>query len=174
MPVSPVTTFGVFQSLLVNSVSNDGSLPSATRSSILARLNELPREVGLSLDFSNVESTGGLVTVNQLTKSIEVAAGVSGANRVQWKLENFGVPMVVSGTLSDRGVLPGNVGASANAPVPSADIAIQYRLSSTDVWKTFDRNTVLADVSAIQFAATIADQVAPKALPGLHLIAQQE
>jgi hypothetical protein len=50
---------------------------------------------------------------------------------------------------------------------------MEYRLSSTDPWKSFDRNTVLEDVTSIQFAAAIADQAGAAALPGIVLIAQQ-
>ena len=171
---STVTTFGVFQSLLTNSVNNDASLDSATKASMLVRLAELAREVGIVLDFSNKESVGGSVTVDDLAKSIEVAIGASGTNLVTWNLMTFSVPLMVSGTLSDAGFLLGNVGASVNGPVAAADIVLKYRMSSADAWKTFDRSTVLREVTSIQFAADIADQVGAVALPGLILVTQQE
>jgi len=169
-----VTTFGVFKSLLTNSVSNDSSLDAATKASMLVRINDLPRDVRVVLDFSTVESFGGLVTVDDLAKSIEVAVGATGTNRIEWDLLIFAVPLAVSGTLTATGFLPGHVGASANAPVADADIAMEYRFSGTDVWKTFDRSTVLEGVTAIQFAAAIADQGGAAALPLLALIARQE
>jgi hypothetical protein len=138
---STVTTFGIFQSLLVNSVNNDSNLDAATKSSMLVRINELAREVGLVMDFSNVESFGGSVTIDELAKSIEVAVGATGTNRVVWDLMSFTVPLMISGTLTASGFLPGHVGASANGPVADADISMQYRLSTTDTWKTFDRST---------------------------------
>lgn len=174
MTTSAVTTFGVFKSLLTNSINNDASLSAAVKSSMLARVNELPREVSLLQDFSNVDSTGGLVTVNNLTKSIEVAVGATGTNRVEWEMATFAVPTRISGTLSSSGFLPGHGGASPNALTALADIALQYRFSSTDAWKAFNRNTVLEGVTQIQFSAAIADQVGATALPGIVLVAQQE
>lgn len=174
MTTSAVTTFGVFKSLLTNAVSKDTSLDTATKASVLARINALPRGVGIKLDFSTVESFGGLVTVDDLAKSIEVASGATGTNRVEWDLLTFSVPTTVSGTLTATGFLPGHVGASANPPVADADIAMEYRFSDTDNWKTFDRSTVLEGVTTIQFAAAIADQGGAVALPVISLIAQQE
>jgi len=171
---SPVTTFGVFKSLLTQAVTNDGSLSSTVRASMLARLNELPREVSISLDFSTVESTGGFASVSQLTRSIEVAIGAGGGNRVTWGLLSFAVPLTIGGMLTAAGFLAGNTGASAKPTVDLADVALQYRFSATDTWKAFDRNTVLYGVTAIQFAAAIADQIAAVALPGLHVVAIQE
>jgi len=170
---SAVTTFGVFKGLLKDSVNKNSSLDAATKSSMLVRVEDLPRDERVVLNFDNVASLSGQVTVDDLAKSIEVAIGVTGNNRVEWDLMTFAVPVSIAGTLTADGFLPGNIGASANPPVAAADISMEYRLSSTDAWKTFDRNTVLEEVSSIQFAATIADQVASAALPGLVLIAQQ-
>ena len=174
MSVSPITTFGVFKNLLTQAVNNDSTLSSAVKSSMLARLNELPREVGIALDFSTVESVAGFVSVSQITRSVEVAIGASGSNRATWGLLSFGVPLTIGGMKTAAGFFAGNTGASANTPVAIADVALEYRLSATDSWKSFDRNTVLYGVTAIQFAAAIADQVAAVALPGLHLGAVQE
>lgn len=170
---SAVTTFGVSKSLLRDSVNKNASLDAATKSSMLARIEELPRDVRLLLNFDNAESFGGFVSVDSLAKSIEVAIGAGGNNRVVFELMDFTIPLTISGTLSARGFLPGNIGASANPEVAVADIALEYRLSATDPWKTFDRSTVLEEVTSIQFAAAIADQIAAAALPGLVLVAQQ-
>lgn len=172
--VSPITTFGVFKSLLTQAVNNDGTLSSAVKSSMLARLNELPREVSIALDFSTVESVAGFVSVSPITRSVEVAIGASGSNRATWGLLNFGVPLTIGGVKTADGFFAGNAGASANPLVDITGVSLEYRLSATDAWKAFDRNTVLYGVTAIQFAAAVADQVAAVALPGLHLVAVQE
>lgn len=170
---SAVTTFGIFQALLNRAVNADASLDSATRASMLVRIQDLARDVGVALDFSSVDSTGGLASVSEATRSIEVASGVTGANRVEWEPLTFSVPVVISGGAGTRGFLAGHVGASANAAVDSADISMQYRTGASEAWKAFDRNTVVDGASWIQFAANIADQVAAKALPALNLVARQ-
>jgi hypothetical protein len=170
---SAVTTFGVFKSLLKSAVTKDTSIDATTRASMLARIEALPRGVNITLDFSSVESTGGNVSVDDLLKSIEVAIGAGGNNRVVWARMTFDIPVTIAGTPSVIGALPGNVGASSNAAVDLADVGLEYRFSTADAWKTFDRNTVLEEVTAIQFAAAIADQVAALALPKLVIPAQQ-
>lgn len=174
MAHSAVTTFGVFKSLLTNAINNDSSLDAATRSSMLARINELPREVSIALGFDTAESVAGQVTVDDLAKSIEVASGATGNNRVEWTLMTFAIPLTISGTLGARGFLPGNVGVSPNPRVADADISVEYRFSATDTFKTFDRSTVLKEVTSIQFAARIADQGSDASLPGLVFVTEQE
>lgn len=170
---SAVTTFGIFQSLLTNSVNSDASLDPTTKASMLTRIAELAREAAVLLDFSNVESTVGQAAVAEATRSIEVVSGATGNNRVVWDLMTFTVPVTISGGLGTRGFLAGHVGASVNGPVVEADISLQYRLSSTDTWKAFDRNTILEDIITVQFAADIADQGSDAALPTLNLVARQ-
>lgn len=170
---SAVTTFGVFKSLLKSAVTKDTNLDTTTRASMLARIESLPRDARLVLDFSTVESQSGFVSVDALAKSIEVAIGAGGNNRIVWARQTFDIPVNVSGTLSSMGALPGNVGASASTPIDLDDVSMEYRFSSSDTWKKFDRNTVLEEVTSIQFAAAIADQVAAVAVPGLVLVAQQ-
>lgn len=170
---SAVTTFGVFKGLLKAAVTKDTSLDAATKASMMARIEALPRDSRIVLDFATVESTGGNVSVDALAKSIEIAIGAGGNNRVTWARQTFDIPVNIGGTLSSMGALPGNVGASGSTPIDLADVGLEYRFSTSDPWKVFNRNTVLEEVSSIQFAAAIADQVAVVALPGLVLVAQQ-
>lgn len=170
---SPVTTFGITQSLLTNSVNLDSTLDATTKASLLSRINELTRHTPVLLDFSSVDSVAGQASVADATKSIEVLSGATGNNRVEWKLMTFVIPVNISGGLGTKGFLDGHVGASPQSAVPEADISMQYRLLATDTWKAFDRNTVLEEISSVQFAADIADQGSNAALPTLNLIAQQ-
>lgn len=173
MPASTVTTFAIFRSLLTRAINEDESLDDATRASILTRLTDMARAVPIVLDHRSVASTGGFVTVDELLKSIEVGTGVSGANRVEWDAISFVVPVTIAGTLTNRGWLPGHKGNSVNPATADTDVTLQYRLTSADPWAVFDRSTVLEEVTSIQFAATVADQVADTALTGLVLVAQQ-
>lgn len=172
---SPISTFGIFQALLTRSVNADTSLDSSAKSAMLTRIRELTKDKLIELDYSNVESTGGNVTVSALTRSIEVALGVVGNNRVIWKPMTVAVPLTVAGTLTALGFFTGNVGASAHAALVAADIGLQYRFGPSDpLWKRFDRNLVLDDeVTTIQFAVDIADQIANLALPTLIVPASQ-
>lgn len=167
------TTFGIFQSLLTNSVNTDATLDAATKASMLTRITQLARGVPLLLDFSNVESSAGSVSIDDAAGSIEVAIGVLGTNRVVWDPQQFTVPVDIDGGAGERGFLPGHGGESANPLVALADISLQYRLATGDTWKPFTRNTRLSGVSWFQLAADIADQVAASAVPQVNLIAVQ-
>lgn len=168
--MSSVTTFGIFKSLLTKAVTADASLDAGTRASMLSRINELARRDHLLLDHSNVESTAGNVAVNAAASAIEVTLGAVGNNRVQWSARSFVVPVDIDGTLGERGFLPGHGGQSALPLIALADISLLYRTSSTGVWQPFVRNTLLREVSWIQFAANIADQLANSALPQVNMI----
>jgi hypothetical protein len=172
--MSTVTTWAIFKQLLTNSVNADTSLDDTTSASILARIADMTADVALLLDFSSVESVAGQVTLDELNRSIEVASGATGNNRVIWNLMTFAVPVDISGSLGTRGFLAGHVGSSVNSPVAEADITLEYRFSATDPWKKFDRNSLLEDVATIQFAAAIADQGSDAALPTLNLVAEQK
>jgi hypothetical protein len=172
--MSTVTTWAIFKQLLANSVNADTSLDDTTRASILARIDDMTADVALLLDFSNVSSVAGQVSVDELNQSIEVASGATGNNRVIWNQMTFAVPVDISGTLGENGFLPGHIGSSGNPAVANADISLEYRFSATDPWKKFTRNSFLEDVTAIQFAAAIADQGADAALPTLNLVAEQK
>jgi len=172
--MSTVTTLAIFKQLLTKSVNADTTLDDTTRASMLARIDDMTEDVALLLDYSNVESVAGQVSVDELNRSIEVATGATGNNRVIWNAMTFSVPVDINGGLGERGFLPGHVGSSGNSPVANADISLEYRFGNTDPWKKFDRNSFLEDVTAIQFAASIADQAGDAALPTLNLIAEQK
>lgn len=172
--MSTITTWAIFKQLLANAVNADTSLDDTTRASILARIDDMTADVALLLDFSNVASVAGQVTVDELNQSIEVATGATGNNRVIWDQMTFAVPVDIPGTLGEYGFLPGHIGSSGNPAVANADISLEYRLSATDSWKKFTRNSFLEDVVSIQFAAAIADQGGDAALPTLNMVAEQK
>lgn len=172
--MSTVTTWAIFKQLLTKSVNADTTLDDTTRASILARIDDMTSDLALLLDYSNVESVAGQVTLVALDKSIEVASGATGNNRVIWNTQLFAVPVDISGSLGEKGFLPGHVGSSSNSPVANADISLEYRFGTTDPWKKFDRNSLLEDVATIQFAAAIEDQGSDAALPTLNLVAEQK
>jgi hypothetical protein len=171
---STVSTFAIFQQLVTASVNKDSDLDAAAKASMLTRLASMARQCGLVEDFSTVESSVGSVTVDAANKSIEVAIGATGTNRVVFTQRTWQVPMTVAGTLTATGFFTGNTGTSANAAVADADISMQYRFGANDTWKNFDKATVLSEVTVLQIAVDIADQVAATALPGIVLIATQE
>jgi hypothetical protein len=172
--MSTVTTLAIFKQLLTKSVNADTTLDDTTRASMLARIDDMTEDVALLLDYANAESVSGQVTLDELNRSIEVATGATGNNRVVWESMTFAVPVDISGGLGTQGFLPGHVGSSANSPVATADISLEYRFSATDPWKKFDRNVLLEDVTTIQFAAAIADQGSDAALPTINLIPEQK
>lgn len=172
--MSTVTTLAIFKQLLTKSVNADTTLDDTTRASMLARIDDMTEDVALLLDYSNAESVAGQVSIDALNRSTEVASGATGNNRVIWNSMTFSVPVDISGGLGERGFLPGHVGSSGNLPVATADISLEYRFGTTDPWKKFDRYSLLEDVTTIQFAAAIADQVADAALPTLNLVAEQK
>lgn len=174
MTTSTITTLAIFKQLLTNAVNSDVSLDDTTRASMLARIADMTSDVALLLDYSNVVSVAGQVSLDELNRSIEVAIGATGNNRVIWNQVTFAVPVDISGGQGERGFLPGHVGSSGNSAVANADISLEYRFGATNSWKKFDRNSYLEDVTTIQFAAAIADQVGVVALPTLNLIAEQK
>ena len=172
--MATTTTFAIFQSLLRESVNKDTALDSATKAAMLARIDDLPRDVEVIFDFDNVDSTYGSVTVDQANKSIELAVGVLGTNRVEWEMMTFSVPVTISGVKTAIGAFMGNAGTSASALVSDTDLSFQYRTGASDSWKNFDKSTVLETVTSLQIAVNIADQVGVTALPGVVFIAKQE
>ena len=171
--MSTVSTFGIFQSLLTNSVNSDTTLDAATKASMLARITAIPRYDLLGFTAGNVVSTTGLATVNAALNEIAVATGVTGNNRVVWGGVTFVVPVDISGSLGERGFLPGHGGDGTDGLVALADISLQYRLSATGVWAAFNRSTSLKGVTYIEFAADIADQGSDAVLPQVNIPAYQ-
>lgn len=169
-----VTTFEIFKNLLLNAVNGDSSLDTATRASMVTRVNELPREMILDLTVSNAESVQGSVSKEVANVALLVTTGSSGNNRVTWEEMEFPVPVQIDGTVGVKGFLPGHSGEATDPQVDVDDVSVQYRLGSSDDWKAFTRNTVLHGVSKIQFAADIADQGSESAMPNIHIRARQE
>lgn len=170
---STVTTFAVFQTLLQRSVDLDPNLDSATKAAMKTRIQNLVREQEIVLDQEKAQSVTGAVTENTTTKSLDVAIAALGTNRVEFDPIQFFVPVTVDGTRGIRGFLPGHAGTSVLPLVAQSGITLQYRLSSGAPWATFDRTTLLQEVTWIQFAAAIADQVVASSLPALHIHAEQ-
>lgn len=171
---STVTTFGVFKTLIQRSVELDANLDTATKAAIRTRLQNLPQEQEIVLDQSKASSVGGNVSENTTTRSINVALGAPGSpNRVEFDAMSFFVPVRIEGTEGIGGFMPGHAGSSALPLVVQADITVQYRLASGDPWATFDRTTILDEVTWVQFAVVIAEQDANGSLPALHIHAEQ-
>lgn len=181
--MAAVTTFDIFKSLLQTAVNEATSIDAATKASMTTRITELPKQEIVDLTFANVDSAFGFVTVDDTNKSIEVAIGTPGTNRVEWNEMTWQVPRQIRGTpgtdggAGNGGFWLGEIGTSATpAKVAEADITLQYRLGSADAkWKNFDDTTVLDGVTAIIFGADIADQGGAAAvLQALHIFAEQE
>ncbi len=168
---SAVSTFGIFQSLLTSSVTNDTTLDAATKASMLTRINELARGIDLRLDISNVESVTGQAVKNEALNAIEI--GTPGTSRVEWNSMTFTVPVDIDGTAGEDGFLPGHGGDGADPLVTVADISLQYRLTAAGAWQAFRRTTLLKGVTFIQFAADVADPTLASVLPQINLVANQ-
>lgn len=171
---SPVATFGLFQSLLSRSVDLDPNLDSATKASMKTRVANLAREQEIVLDWSRSNSVSGNVSENAVSRSIDVATGSPATpNRVEFDAIQFFVPVNVDGTHGVRGFLPGHAGTSVATLVDQGDMTLQYRLAASDPWSTFDRTSLLRDVTWIQFACNIANQSGATTLPAIHIHAEQ-
>lgn len=170
---STVTTFAVFQTLLARSVDLDPNLDSATKSSMKTRVQNLVREQEIVLDQPKALSVTGAVTENASSKSLDVAIAALGTNRVEFDPIQLFIPVTVDGTRGIRGFMPGHAGTSVLPLVAQTGITVRYRLASGDPWATFDRTTLLPEVTWIQFAVDIADQVAASSLPAIHIHAEQ-
>lgn len=171
--MSGVTTFGIFQSLLTNSVNSDATLDETTKASMLTRVSMLARITDMVLHSGNVESSVGQVTVDESINEITVLTGATGNNRVIFDAVQMTVPVDVNGGAGESGFLVGHGGDGVNSLVAVADITMQYRLSATDAWKAFTRSTSLKNVTYIQFAVDIADQGSDAALPQMTVLAYQ-
>lgn len=168
-----VNSFGIFQSLLTNAVTNDATLDDATRASMLTRINEMVRYDHVLLDHSKVGSVQGNVSVVAADNSIAVASGAVGNNRVEWDALQFTVPVDIDGGLGVRGFLSGHGGDGSDPLVDLADISLQYRTTASGSWRAFNRNSFLRSVTWVQFAADVADQGSDAILPQVNLLAFQ-
>lgn len=170
---STVTTFAVFQALLLRSIDQDAYLDTATKAALKTRVQNLVREDEIVLDYKSVQSTAGFVSTNPETKTVDVAVGSGGTNRIEFTPLQYLVPLQIKGTEGIGGFLPGHVGSSSNTPIVQSALTLQYRLASADSWASFDRNTVLDEVTWVQFAVKIADQVGIVSVPAIHIHAEQ-
>lgn len=169
---STVTTLAIFKTLMLRSVDLDPNLDTATKAAMKVRIQNIASEQEVVLDQSKVLSAQGNASEVPATRSIKVLLGAP-VSRVEFDPITYFVPVRVDGTHGVRGFLPGHAGASALPLVAQADLSIQYRLASSDAWAAFDRNTVLPEVTWIQFAVDIAQQLADSAVPALHIHAEQ-
>jgi hypothetical protein len=164
------TTWSMFIQLLKESLDADTGLSDTLKAALKARCDALTPEEHHVLSSANVESSTG-VTVDEATDSITVPDAASG--EITWDLITFDTPVRIDGTIGGLGVLIGHVGQGSNTPVAEADITLQYRESSTGVWKAFGRTVVIDEVSTVQFKATIATQTGDHDMPQLHILAEQ-
>jgi hypothetical protein len=164
------TTFSMFQQLLKNAIDSDSNLDTTMKSALKLRVDALPKIEQVELTAQNVDSSTN-VTVDEATDTITVPDASDGT--VEWEMVTFSTPVRIDGTQGDIGVLIGHIGQGSNTPVANADITLQYRETSTGTYKSFGRNVVIDEVSAIQIKATIATQTGDHDLPQLHLIAEQ-
>jgi len=168
---STVTTFAVFVTLLQRSIDLDPNLDTATKASLKTRAANLARQQDIVLDQSKLLSTSGQATEDVTNRAINIGSpGVSGA---EFDPMSFVIPIRVDGTKGVHGFLMGHAGTSSNPLVDQADITLKYRLASGDQYQKFDRNTVLDEVTWIQFSVDIVDPTALSSLPALHIHAEQ-
>lgn len=164
------TTFEMFKQLLDESIQANTSLGTVMQAALRTRVGVLPRLEEVELTSRNVESSVGGV-VDEANDVITVPTG-SGATIV-FDLINFGTPCRIEGTQGAIGALIGHLGGGTNPAVADSDISLQYRASSSDTWKAYDRTTVIESVTTVQFQAIIAVQGADADLPQLHIVAEQ-
>jgi hypothetical protein len=168
------TTFQVFQQLLKESIDSDTGLSTTLKASLKNRVDSLSQTEDRVLGIDQVESTAGSVTSDIPNASIEVAIGSLGTNRVEFGLITFATPVRIQGSDgAAMGLLSGHSGESANAAVAAADVTAQYRLTATDTWKAWTRNTVIPTTKTVQFALDIADQVGAVSVPQMWFLAEQ-
>lgn len=172
--MSGVSTFAIFQQLLQQSVNKNSSLDAATQASMTTYIAVLSKTVLAELTFANAESFSGAASIDEALKSIRVATAALGTNRVEFEEIVWTVCHTVDGTKGEIGALIGHGGNSPDPLLATSDITMEYRLSSSDTWKAFDRQTLLTGITRIQFAVDIADQGSDATLPSLAVVAYQE
>lgn len=164
------TTFEVFIQLLKEAIDDSSVLTDIMKAALKVRADALARIEFAELSAGDVLSSTD-VTVSEANDSLTVADGDSG--NVIFNLKTFDTPVRIDGTFGDIGALVGHVGQGANAVVANADITISYRLAATGTFIAFRRNTVLPNVTTIQFRVDIATQTGDHDIPQLFLVAQQ-
>jgi len=164
------TTFSMFQQILSDAVDAYSNLDTTFKSALKTRISALPKLERVSLTAENVESSTD-ATVSEANNSITVVSGSSGT--IQWEMANFSTPVRIDGTLGEIGALVGHVGGGSNTPIANSDINLYYRESSSGTYKAFGRNTVLNEVTSIQFQVITGTLGVDGDLPQLHILAEQ-
>ena len=164
------TTFSMFQQLLSESIDANSDLSDTFKAALKLRVTALPQYEPIALTSQNVDSTTN-ATVNAATDSITIADTFAG--EIEWDLITFDTPVRIEGTIGEIGALVGHDGQGTNTVVANADITLQYRLTASGTYVAFNRNTVLPEVTTIQFKAVIATQTGDHDMPQLHMLPEQ-
>ena len=168
--MSVQTTFSMFQQLLSESIDANSDLSDTLKAALKLRVTALPKYEPIELTAGNVNSTVN-AAVNAATDSITCPDGST--SEIEWDLVTFDTPVRIEGSIGDVGALVGHVGQGTNTPVANADITLQYRLSASGTYAAFTRNTVLSEVTTVQFKALIASQTGDHDMPQLHMLPEQ-
>ena len=164
------TTFEIFIQLVKEALDDSSVLTDVMTAALKVRADALARIEFAKLSAGDVLSSSD-VTVDEATDALTVADGDTGY--VIFNLMEFDTPVRIDGTYGDIGALVGHVGQGANAPVANADITISYRLGSSGTFIAFRRNTVLPNVTEIQFRVDVSLQTGDHDIPQLFLVAEQ-
>ena len=164
------TTFSMFVELLKESIDANSSLTSLMKSALKARCDALPRQEMHDLTVDEVNSSTG-VTLDTVNGVITVPIGPGG--EVVFDLITFDTPVRITGSLGPFGALIGHTGQGTNPVINNADLTMKYRTSVSGSWRTFNRTTVVDELSTVQFGLDIAAQVAIADIPQLHIVAEQ-
>lgn len=164
------TTFSMFQQLLSESIDANSDLSDTFKAALKLRVTALPKYEPIALTSQNVDSLVN-ATVDAATDSILCPDGTTA--EIEWDLITFDTPVRIEGTIGVMGALIGHVGQGVETPVADADITLQYRLSATGTYVAFTRDTVLAEVTTVQFKALIASQTGDHNMPQLHMLPEQ-
>jgi len=174
--MSTTTDFDTFKRLLDEAIAANDDLTTAMQTALRARVALLTKLELLELGDGNAEAANSTnVTIAEATDSITVTDSLAGV--VTWAMETYDTPMRVIGArgVDGAGALIGDEGGAGNARVDViATVTIQYRLSSTDTWKAFDRTTYLTGITAIQFRANITAAAGDRDLPKLWVVLEQK
>jgi len=174
--MSTTTDFDTFKRLLDEAIAANDDLTTAMQTALRVRVGLLPKLDLLELGDGNAEAANSTnVVISEATDSITVTDSLAGV--VTWAMESYDTPMRVIGPrgVDNVGALIGDEGSAGNTRVDViATVTLQYRLTSTDTWKAFDRTTYLTGVTSIQFRANITVAAGDRDLPKLWVVLEQE
>lgn len=176
-----VTTFEAAKQLFLEAVNepafstNNAIIKSGpTKAYLQLRIANLMRRDVISLDAAAVASVEGNVTLDTLEQAVEVATGAPVTpNRVTYAALAFAIPVRLLTSFGSKGFLVGAPGGSGATQIADADITLQYRFSAADPWKLLTRSTKLDEITAIQFALAIDDQIGNVSVPNLYIVVEQ-